>query len=101
MIVTKIRNHYSLWDKMVLLFLLVRTKLKYPGQRLVRQRLTIRGRSMIKLGKQLTTGVGCRLEAFISDGDCKRKIFLGDRIQFNDYVHISALNCVETRSITG
>lgn len=50
---------------------------------------------MVKWGTELTTGVGCRIEAFIADGDKSKKIKLGNRIQLNDYVHISALKSVE------
>jgi len=49
---------------------------------------------MIKFGKGLTTGKGCRIEAFVVDGNKKSKIFIGDRIQLNDYVHISAVESV-------
>lgn len=49
---------------------------------------------MISFGRELTTGVGCRIEAFIADGNKEKKIFLGDRIQINDYVHISAIKSV-------
>jgi len=44
------------------------------------------------LGVNLTTGVGCRLEAF-SDGRTKRIVF-GSNVQINDYVHISAMEQV-------
>ena len=49
---------------------------------------------MIQFGTKLTTGVGCRVEAFIADGNKGCKIKLGDRIQLNDYVHISAISNV-------
>lgn len=49
---------------------------------------------MIDWGKKLTTGVGCRIEAFIADEDSNSKIHFGDRIQLNDYVHISSVKSV-------
>lgn len=49
---------------------------------------------MIDWGKKLTTGVGCRIEAFIADGNSNSKIHFGDRIQLNDYVHISSVKSV-------
>lgn len=49
---------------------------------------------MVHFGKRLTTGVGCRIEAFIADGNKDKKIFFGDHIQLNDYVHISSLQSV-------
>jgi len=50
---------------------------------------------MISFGTGLTTGVGCRLEAFIADGDKSIKMIFGNRVQMNDYVHISALKSVK------
>lgn len=49
---------------------------------------------MISWGKNLTTGINCRFEAFVADGNKSKKIFLGNDIQINDSVHISALNSV-------
>lgn len=46
---------------------------------------------MVSLGKQLSTGIGVRIEAFIGDNNKQHKLFFGDRIQINDYVHISAV----------
>ncbi|MDE7305406.1 MAG: acetyltransferase [Alistipes sp.] len=50
---------------------------------------------MIDLGKQLTTGTGCRIEAFLTGDDKRKKIKFGNRVQINDRVHISALDSVE------
>jgi len=41
----------------------------------------------------LTTGVGCRLEAFPSIFNLKTLRF-GDNVQINDYVHITAMSSV-------
>ncbi|MBD5274762.1 MAG: acetyltransferase [Bacteroides sp.] len=94
MIVRKIDNKYSFIDKCILCIRFIITKLCYPRQRLVRKNFEIRGKKMIRFGNNLTTGVGCRIEAFVSDNNKEQKIFLGDRIQLNDYVHISALMSV-------
>lgn len=91
MFVSKISNQYSIFQLLKLVILKSFTIIFYPGQRIIRTPFIVRGKKMIKFGKNLTTGKHCRLEAFIADGDKSEKIFLGDDIQFNDYVHISAL----------
>ena len=94
MIIETICNKYSVWDIIKLMYFLVITKLIYPRQRIIRRPFTIRGGKMIDWGKKLTTGVGCRIEAFIADENSNSKIHFGDRIQLNDYVHISSVKSV-------
>lgn len=94
MMINKISNRYTFLDKINLVYLFVLTKIKYPGQRIIRRPFTVRGGKMIDWGKKLTTGVGCRIEAFIADEDSNSKIHFGDRIQLNDYVHISSVKSV-------
>lgn len=60
--------------------------------RLIRFPIEIRGKHSINWGINLTTGVGCRLEAF-SDSPAKIIVF-GKNVQINDYVHISAMKRV-------
>ncbi len=99
-IIKEIKNNYSISQKINLFIRLIITKLFYPGQRLIRNNFEIRGKDMVHFGKGLTTGVGCRIEAFIADGNNDKKIFFGDYIQMNDYVHISALQSVTIGSNT-
>lgn len=94
MIISKISNKYSLLDKLKLVADYTITKLTYRNQRIIRLPIFIRGKQMIKFGKNLTTGIGCRLEAFIAAGDKSFKLTLGNNIQLNDYVHISAIRSV-------
>ena len=42
-------------------------------------------------GSQLTTGIGCRLEAFTGDEPDKAKLVFGHGVQINDYVHMVAM----------
>ncbi|MDE6017512.1 MAG: acetyltransferase [Muribaculaceae bacterium] len=95
MVVNKIANIYSFKDKIKLIKDYIATKVLYRNQRIIRNPFIIRGRKMIKFGNNLTTGIGCRLEAFVADGDSSIKLNMGDNIQFNDYVHISAIRSVE------
>lgn len=94
MMISKISNKYSFGERVKLLYNLIVTKIKYPRARLIRHPIIVRGKGMIIGGRNLTTGVGCRLEAFLSDGNTEGKVFLGEGIQLNDYVHISALESV-------
>ncbi len=65
------------------------TKTFYKSSRLIRRPFYIRGKRYINLGENLTTGVGCRIDAF----PLKKAIVLkfGKNIQINDYVHIAAI----------
>jgi len=71
----------------------IKTKILFPEARLIRFPITIRGKKFIYFGRELTTGVGCRLEAFPNK---ERSIVLkiGNNVQINDYVHITAMKSV-------
>lgn len=68
---------------------LFRTKIISRKSRFIRFPFDIRGRKFIDLGANLTTGVGCRFEAFSTTG--KKTLFFGNNVQVNDYVHICAM----------
>ncbi|MEI6079652.1 MAG: DapH/DapD/GlmU-related protein [bacterium] len=71
----------------------ITTKLFFPNSRIIRQPFYIRGKGQIGLGRGLTTGVGCRFDAFpASKGLC---IEFGDNVEINDYVHIGAINSIK------
>ena len=76
--------------KLVLSFLY--TKLFYSKSRLIRLPFDVRNKSNIDFGHQLTTGVGCRVEAFPQREEIVLKF--GKNVQLNDYVHITAINSV-------
>ncbi|MDE6410114.1 MAG: acetyltransferase [Muribaculaceae bacterium] len=73
---------------------LLKSKLRFRRARLVRFPIYIRGRKYIDLGKSLTTGVGCRIEAFRLSGSNPPVLKFGSRVQLNDYVHICALQSI-------
>jgi lipopolysaccharide O-acetyltransferase len=58
---------------------------------LIRFPLYIRGKRHIHWGKGFTTGVGLRIDAFVKTGIIIR---IGNGVQFNDYVHIAAIESV-------
>jgi acetyltransferase-like isoleucine patch superfamily enzyme len=71
----------------------IRTKIKIPKARLIRFPIEIRGKRYINFGKNLTTGRGCRIEAYpYLNRNCI--ISFGDNIEINDYVHITGINNV-------
>lgn len=87
-----LRNKYSFVQKVKLALWLIRTKAICKNARIFRFPIEIRGKQNIDFGNQLTTGIGCRLEAF-SESNEKTLIF-GDNVQINDYVHICSMNGV-------
>jgi len=86
-------SRYGLWGSLVLVKNLILTKVFFPHSRIIRSPFRVRGRRYIQFGKGLTTGTGCRLDAFSSKN--KMCLKLGDNIQINDSVHIAAINSVK------
>ena len=69
------------------------TRILFPGARLVRFPIYVRGRSAMKLGEGLTTGVNVRLDAFAPYGSLP-VLHIGRHVQINDSVHIGAIEQV-------
>lgn len=90
-----IKNEYSLKDKIQLAWWLLKTKVQAPKARLLRYPLVVRGGRYIDYGQRLTTGVGCRIEAFRINDSMHKRIVFGTDVQINDYVHISSIDKVE------
>lgn len=80
-----------------LLFSYIITNFFYSKSRLIRFPFDVRNKSNIDFGIGLTTGVGCRIEAF---SKIKENIVLqfGKNVQINDYVHITAMESVKIGS---
>lgn len=89
----EIKNKYSIFYKLKLLIWLVRTKIISYKARLIRFPFDLRGQKFINLGIRLTTGVGCRIEAFSPNK--KIVLRLGSDVQLNDYVHICAMKDIK------
>lgn len=85
-------KRYGVIGCLRLLVSLIYTKIFFRNARLIRLPFDIRNRRNIKLGKGFTTGVGCRLEAYPVDES--RVLCIGENVQINDYVHISAMENV-------
>jgi acetyltransferase-like isoleucine patch superfamily enzyme len=71
------------------------TRVLFPGARLVRRPIYIRGRRWIDFGPRFSTGRCLRIDAFGKKG-CERPLIrFGRDVRLNDYVHIGAVNSVE------
>lgn len=86
-----IKNTYSFWGYLRLAIFVIRTKFISSKARIIRFPIEIRGKKFIDFGSRLTTGKGCRLEVFSTK---EKKLFFGNDVQINDYVHISAMSNV-------
>lgn len=85
---------YTLCGLLYLFMCLVRTKLFYPSSRIIRFPFDVRGKKYINWGKGLTTGRGCRIEAIPLQNSAKIVLRIGESVQFNDYVHITAMESI-------
>lgn len=85
-------NQYGTFRKLQMLCWLLRTKIIWRRARLIRFPFDLRGKKYIDPGAGLTTGVGCRLEAY-SNGPCVLRF--GQNVQLNDHVHICAMREIE------
>ncbi|MDR1005478.1 MAG: acetyltransferase [Bacteroidales bacterium] len=88
-----LKNHYTLGYKIYLACCLIRTKIFYPKMRIINFPFDIRSKKYMNLGRNNSIGTGCRFEAFSFDKS--ESLILGDNIQINDYVHITAMNNVK------
>ena len=84
---------YGFFGTLKLVYFFIRTKLLLINARLIRFPIDIRGIKNIDFGKNITTGVGCRIEAFSENGSLC--LFFGKNVQLNDYVHITASKSVK------
>lgn len=83
-------NQYGLIETIKNGISLIFTKLFYSNARLIRLPVYIRGKKKITFRKGLTTGYGCRFEAFNIKGSNIQKIFIGSNCKMGDHVHLAA-----------
>ncbi len=87
------KNRYTLLGYFKLFIWFIRTKMISSKARIIRFPFDLRGGKFIDFGKQLTTGIGCRFEAFSENNE--KVIHFGDNVQINDYVHICGMKSVK------
>lgn len=88
-------SKYSIYNAIYIVACSILTRLFYPGARLIRFPLDLRNAKNIRLGKNFTCGRGCRIEACdygLAEGNLS--LIIGDNVEMNDYVHISAFSKV-------
>lgn len=86
-------KRYSLFQLIAISFDVIRTKFLFKKARIIRFPFDIRGKKYISIGKGFTTGIGCRLEAYPIH--INNVLFIGENVQINDYVHITAMESVK------
>lgn len=86
-------SRYGIMGSCRVLCYLLYTKLFFPRARLVRLPFDVRNKKNINFGKGLTTGVGCRIEAYPVDIS-KVCLTIGKYVEMNDHVHITAMEHV-------
>lgn len=83
---------YGFFTFLYILFSKVATLLVSPRSRLLRVPFFLRNKNKILFGRNFTAGVGCRIDAFAEREGFK--IYFGNDVQVNDYVHIAAVEKV-------
>jgi len=83
-------NRYGILGSFRLLISLIYTKIFYKKVRLIRLPFDLRNRKNIYFGTGLTTGFGCRIEAYPLNKTSNKIIKFGENVEINDYVHIAA-----------
>lgn len=91
----QLNSKYSLPDIARLIYSFVLTKVFFRDARIIRQPTRIRGYGNMRIGKNLTTGQYCRIEAGDSDSPGGKTITFGDNVQINDRCHIASINNIE------
>lgn len=67
------------------------TRIFYPKARLIRFPFDVRNARFISIGKNMTVGRGCRLEAHPKHSNNSNQcLTIGRNVEINDYVHIVA-----------
>lgn len=84
---------YGFWGLICLVINYIKTQLFFKNVKLIRFPIEIRGKKQIDFGKDLTTGIHCRLEAWPYSSEDKLIIF-GNRVEIGDFVHIAAVKNV-------
>lgn len=77
-----------------LLIDVINTKIFFPGARIIRRPIYLRGKAGFSYGDQFTLGRNARIELFPM-GNSKPVLRIGNNVQINDSVHIAVTQSVE------
>lgn len=83
-------KQYGVLGTIKLILSYLYTKIFYSEARLIRLPFDVRNSWGVSFGKNFTTGVGCRIETYPQNKD--KVLFIGQNVQINDYVHITAID---------
>lgn len=88
-------QQYSFSNKIYMFFCYLRTRLFYPGVKVIRFPFDIRYRKNIQIGNGVSIGRMCRIEV-APEGAVgnEKRIIIGDNFRINDFVHIAAYQSV-------
>ena len=89
-----LHSKYGLLSSIKLLLSIIYTRVFFPRARLIRLPFDIRNRRNIRIGKNFTSGFGCRIEAYPDSKGNQKLITIGDNVQINDFVHIGAIESI-------
>jgi acetyltransferase-like isoleucine patch superfamily enzyme len=85
-------RYYSSLDLLKLAYYFLTTKLIMSNARLIRGPIDLRGKKNILIGKGFSCGRNCRIET--NPSITKYTLVIGDMVELNDAVHITAFNDV-------
>ena len=88
-------RQYSFSNKVYMFFCFLRTRLFYPGVKVIRFPFDIRNAKNIQIGSGVSIGRMCRIEV-APEGAIgnEKRIVIGDNFRINDFVHIAAYQSV-------
>lgn len=84
-------SQYSFANKIYMFFCYVRTRIFYPGVKIIRFPFDIRNGKNIQIGRGVSIGRLCRIEV-AAEGAVgnEKRIVIGDNFRISDFVHIAA-----------
>lgn len=85
-------SKYGIYGVIRIFLSVIYTRIFLKPARLIRLPVDIRNKKYIEIGKSFTAGIGCRIEAYPVNNTTV--IHMGENIQMNDYVHITAVEGV-------
>ena len=83
-------NRYSFSELLRMGWSWLLSKIVYPGSRLVRRPVYMRGRRWFRYGRGFTTGYRCRFDVRNDHDQKEPTLVIGERVQFGDHVHVVA-----------
>lgn len=80
------KSNYGIKEIFQNIGFVVKTKILFPGSRMLRSPFIVRGKKYIDFGKNLTIGRYCRFE--VNGEHSEKRLVLGNNINIGDYVSI-------------